>query len=214
MIPMTAALLVFGDTLVNFVYGRGAFDSLAIVETTRCLLGYAIGLVASVMVLLLAPAFYAKKDFKTPLKASLISVAANLLLNFIFVEAFHLGSASVAFATSIAAFINGAYLFSALSKEEAKEERRVMDQATALLAWKVILCAAFSGISTAVVSYFLMGTTPALFFLGEPQTVFPQDFFSQLLHVGVSGILFGALFFVYARIMKISDVAELLRLTK
>ncbi len=193
MIPITAAFLVFGESIVNLVYGRGAFDILATLETTRCLWGYSVGLVPAVLVLLLAPAFYAQKDFKTPLKASLISVGVNLGLNFLFIEGFKWGPASVAMATSLAAIVNAVYLFSAL------DIGSILDRRTALLSLKVIFCTLFSALLTMMASYFLVG-----------KEQLPRDLLAQVLHLVVHGGLFALLFFSYAWMMKLDEVFQMI----
>ncbi len=201
MIPMTVLLLVFGDAIVNAVYGRGAFDSAATLETTRCLWGYTLGLVPAVLVLLLAPAFYAQKDFKTPLKASLLSVVLNLLLNILFIYGFSWGPASVAASTSIAAFLNAGYLFYRLKKQEGA----LLD-----LPVKIALASLLSGIVTLSVGYFLLGGTAATILFGEIQ--FSRDLITQVLHLVIYGGVFVLFFFSYAWMFKIDEVFQLLGL--
>ncbi len=210
MIPMTLGILVFGESIVNAVYGRGAFDLTATFETTLCLWGYVVGLVPGVLVLLLAPAFYAQKDFKTPLKASLVSVALNLFLNFVFIYGFGWGAASVALATSIAAFVNAALLFKTLKQREGK----FLDRSTQVIALKITLCAVLSAAVTGVVGYYLVGGTAlSLLFQGSDMT-FSRDIFVQALHLIIYGGLFILLFFSYAWMMKLDEVFQLLGIKK
>lgn len=204
MIPITMGVLIFGESIVNFVYGRGAFDEKALLETTYCLWGYVIGLIPAVMILILAPAFYARKDFKMPLKAALVSVGVNLLLNLLFVYGYQLPSAAIALATSVAAMVNAAYLYRALGKEEES----LMESQTAQVMKKVGLCAVLAAIITVGIGYFLMGGTVVALFLGEP--LLPRDFLSQVLHLGLYGTLFTAFFFSSAWLLKVDDVFQLL----
>jgi putative peptidoglycan lipid II flippase len=208
MIPMTIGILVFGESIVNVVYGRGAFDLLATVETTRCLWGYVIGLVPAGAVLLLAPAFYAQKDFKTPLKASLIAVLLNFLLNIFFIYGFEWGSASVAVATSISAFANAGYLLYALTKKEGS----ALDPKTILITWKVTLCAGLSGLVTMAIGYFLIGGTAASFIFDTVIFQFTRNLFSQVLHLLIYGGMFTLLFFSYAWMFKIDEVFHIVGL--
>lgn len=195
MVPLSAALLVFGGSIVNVVYGRGAFDPATTLETTNCLAGYALGLVPAVLVLLLAPAFYACKDFKTPLKASLLSVILNLVLNALFIYVLHWGTASVAVATSIAAFLNAGYLFYALKQQEGT----LLSRATLISFGKVIFCATLSGFFTWMISSFL-SLTPS------------HDLLSQILNFSLHGGMFTLFFFSYAWMFKADDVLSLLKL--
>lgn len=206
MIPLTIALLVFGESIVNVVYGRGAFDVGSLVETTKCLWGYSLGLVPAVLVLLLAPAFYAQKDFKTPLKASLLSVALNLVLNILFIYGLGWGAASVAVSTSIAAFLNAGYLFYMLAKQEGP----LLDGATTWAAGKITLCAALAGLLTTSVGYFLVGGTAASFIVGDLSM--PRDLLSQVLNLMIYGGMFTLLFFSYAWMFKIEEVFQMIGL--
>jgi putative peptidoglycan lipid II flippase len=106
MIPFTFALFFLGDSVINLIYGHGDFNQKAILGTTTCLWGYSFGLIPMALVLLLAPAFYAQEDYKTPTQASFISIIVNITLNFLMVYVFSLGAASVAIATSTSAWIN------------------------------------------------------------------------------------------------------------
>ncbi|HSX11892.1 MAG TPA: lipid II flippase MurJ, partial [Rhabdochlamydiaceae bacterium] len=62
MVPCTCALIFLGAPSLNLIYGHGHFSSAAVVQTTRCLLAYGIGLLPSTLVLLFFAVLYAKKD--------------------------------------------------------------------------------------------------------------------------------------------------------
>jgi putative peptidoglycan lipid II flippase len=196
MIPMTFALLVFGESIVNVVYGRGEFDLVATLETTRCLWGYGLGLLPAVLVLLLAPAFYAQKDFKTPLKASLASVVVNLFLNILFIYGFSWGSSSVAVATSIAAFVNASYLFYALSRQEGP----LLDRKTLISSGKVAICSLLSGAIALTAGYFL--------------TPLPRDLLTQILNLVVYGGVFSLFFLSYAWMLSVDEIFQMLGIKK
>lgn len=106
MLPMTVALLLFGDMCIHIVYGHGGFDTGSTLDTTRALWGYSSGLVPMALVLIIAPAFYAKGNYRTPTIASVCAMAANIALNFCMVAVLDLGAASIAVATSLSAVVN------------------------------------------------------------------------------------------------------------
>jgi putative peptidoglycan lipid II flippase len=210
ILPITIAIGVFGDSIVNLIYGRGAFDATATLQTTTCLWGYTIGLVPAVFVLLLAPAFYAQKDFKTPLYASLLSVGVNLALNSLLIFAWGQGSASVAVATSLATFVNFFYLSSRLSK---KMGGPLFDSATLISFGRVALCAGLAGVFTCGIGYYLVGGTAAAFVF-DAAVNFPRGLFAQVLQMFVLGGIFGLLFFSYAWMMGVQEVFQFLNLKK
>lgn len=110
ILPMTAALFIVGDLSVSFLYGRGDFDLESAKQTTYCLWAYGIGLLPSALILVLAPASYAKNNYLLPSIASFATMLLNLILNTLCIIYFHWGAVSVAVATSISAFINIVFL--------------------------------------------------------------------------------------------------------
>lgn len=114
MIPITVAIALFGDTAINALYGRGHFTDESTRMTALCLWGYGLGLIPMALVLLMAPAFYAKKNYKTPTRASLAAMGINCVLNGLCVGWFEMGAFSVALATSVSAWINCALLWKTL----------------------------------------------------------------------------------------------------
>lgn len=117
MIPMTAMIFCMGDTGVNLIYGHGDFNHAAVLQTTRCLWAYGIGLIPMSLVLILAPAFYAQNNYKLPAQASLLTLLVNFVLNALFIFIFKWGAVSVALATSISSWINLFVMGIVLSKQ-------------------------------------------------------------------------------------------------
>ena len=78
---------------------------------------FAVGLVPMALVLILAPAYYANGDYKTPSQASIGSMALNIGLNAAFVGWFGMGAASIALATSISAWLNYVWLKVKISEQ-------------------------------------------------------------------------------------------------
>jgi len=110
IIPCAFGLFALGAPGLNLLYGRGDFSSADLRETLLCLWAYGIGVVPASFVLLLAAGCYAKKSYGSPMFASLISVAVNVLLNAFLVFGLHWGAVSIALATSVSAWLNCAIL--------------------------------------------------------------------------------------------------------
>jgi putative peptidoglycan lipid II flippase len=106
VVPCTFALVALGLVSVNLLFGRGHFSSFAVMQTTLCLWAYGISLLPSTLIVYQSSLFYAFGDFKTPTIASLVSVAANILLNALFVFYFHWGAISIALSTSFSSCLN------------------------------------------------------------------------------------------------------------
>ncbi|MGR3973007.1 MAG: murein biosynthesis integral membrane protein MurJ [Candidatus Rhabdochlamydia sp.] len=204
MIPLTFLFFIAGPSFVNVVYGRGAFDQDAVIATTWCLWGYGIGLIPSTMALLLTPPFYAKKDFRTPLKASLLSVGVNLCLNSYLIYCLQIGPAGIALATTVAASVHVTYLWKKLSSQEGvllgSENMRVIK--------KVVLCALGSALVTGGVDVMLSPGSFITLFTGDFQSF--EHTFLQLLYLGFQGALFTSCFFLLAYLIKVKAVSEMI----
>ncbi len=109
-IPMAVALLVLADPIMRLIYGHGDFQGEALLQSILCLQGYAVGLVPATLVLLMTSAYSARRDFKTPLYASLFAIGLNIFCNAAVVWGLEGESHWIALATSLAAYINWLYL--------------------------------------------------------------------------------------------------------
>lgn len=114
MIPISLGIYFFGEYLIDIVYRRGNFTAASTAATLPCLQAYCLGLTPMVLVLILAPAFYAKGLYRQTTVASVFSVALNIALSIFFVFGLGWGAASIALATSISAWANVAILGFAL----------------------------------------------------------------------------------------------------
>jgi putative peptidoglycan lipid II flippase len=83
---------------------------------------YALGLVAFMLVKVLAPGYYARKDTATPVKYGIVAMVANMALNVAFVLPlmfyFNVGHLGLALATSVAAYINAGLLLRGLLRAD------------------------------------------------------------------------------------------------
>ncbi|MBF8280283.1 MAG: putative lipid II flippase MurJ [Candidatus Magasanikbacteria bacterium] len=73
MIPLSILLILLRAQIVRVIYGSGAFDWTATIATANALAFFAMSLFAQGMVQIVARAFYALEDTRTPFFASLIA---------------------------------------------------------------------------------------------------------------------------------------------
>jgi putative peptidoglycan lipid II flippase len=99
-IPSSVGLAILGDSMIGLIFERGRFTAFDTRETALALACYAIGLAGFSALKLLAPAFYALGDSRTPMFVSLASVAVNLVFAVMLVRVFGLGHAGLALSTS------------------------------------------------------------------------------------------------------------------
>lgn len=113
--PAAIALFVAGSAFTSAMYTGGAYtleDSLATGAVVSALV---VGLPAYVLVKVLVPNFFARKDTRTPVYTAAISLAVNVALNFVLVPRF--GVAGLAYAGAIAAWCNCLLLYAMLASK-------------------------------------------------------------------------------------------------
>ncbi|MBF0159025.1 MAG: murein biosynthesis integral membrane protein MurJ [Magnetococcales bacterium] len=103
-IPATVGLLLLREPLLTLLFQGGAFDSRSTELTARALLAYGSGLLAFSAIKVIAPAFYAMKDTRTPVRIAITAMISNMVLNLLLMAPLqHVG---LALATSLSAFLN------------------------------------------------------------------------------------------------------------
>lgn len=112
MIPATVGIIVLRAQIVRLIYGIGNFSWENTYWTTKSLLFFSFGLVATALIPLLVRAFYSIQDTKTPLYISLVTMLLNIVLSLSlpFIPALELGVAGIALAFSIASIVNAVLL--------------------------------------------------------------------------------------------------------
>jgi putative peptidoglycan lipid II flippase len=105
-LPCIAAFFIIPDTLMRALFVRGAFSVDAADQAAAALSAYGVGLPAFVLLRCVVPSFYARGDTATPVRATLVAVAANIAMKFAFVMGLDLGVFGLAIATSLSAWIN------------------------------------------------------------------------------------------------------------
>jgi putative peptidoglycan lipid II flippase len=106
-------------TLFNY----GDFGAVDVDMAGLSLMAYAIGLPGFMLVKVLAPAFYSRKDTTTPVRIAIAALLTNMVLNLLFVVPMVMlditgPHAGLALATSLAAWVNAGLLFHVLKKKQ------------------------------------------------------------------------------------------------
>ena len=109
-LPFVAAYFAVPLTIMRGLFAHGAFHLEAAELSAQALMAYGIGLPAFVLIRVIAPTFYARGDTKSPVRATVLSVAVNIVLKFAFVWGLGFGAVGLALGTSIAIWVNVAVL--------------------------------------------------------------------------------------------------------
>jgi putative peptidoglycan lipid II flippase len=121
-VPAAAALMLLAEPILAtlFLYGD-VMTARDMTMATYSLRAYSLGLVAFMLIKVLAPGFFARQDMRTPVRIGVIAMVSNMFLNLLFVVPLHhywqVGHVGLALATSISAFLNAGLLFYALRKK-------------------------------------------------------------------------------------------------
>ncbi len=113
-IPAAIALFVAAGPLVTSFYVGGNFTAEDGHTTSTVVAALVVGLPAYVMVKVLIPGFFARKDTKTPVYTAGISLLVNIALNLLLIPLY--GIIGVALAGAIAAWCNCAMLYTMLHR--------------------------------------------------------------------------------------------------
>ncbi|MFK7792860.1 MAG: murein biosynthesis integral membrane protein MurJ [Devosiaceae bacterium] len=139
-LPAAVALAAIPIPLVSILFERGAFTQEARVGTAAALQAFAIGLPAFVLIKVFSPAFFAREDTKTPMKVAALSVVVNVIASLALFP--FLGHVGIAFATSLAGWVNALVLYQLiLNRGYWRIERALFRKLIILLG-----CAALMGV--------------------------------------------------------------------
>src|SRR5690606_27244720 len=111
-VPAAAALMAMPYFLIDGLFTRGEFVAFDARNTAAALLQFGWGVPAFVLIRILAPPFFARRDTRTPMRYALVSVAVNAALALSLFPLF--GVTGIAAATSAAAWPNAGLLGGAL----------------------------------------------------------------------------------------------------
>jgi putative peptidoglycan lipid II flippase len=105
------ALAVSALPLVSAIFEAGKFDASDAQQTALTLSIIALGLPAYVLVKVLTPGFYARRDTATPVKTAVVVLVVNIILNFLLIWVFDFGIGGLAAAVALSSWLNCAILY-------------------------------------------------------------------------------------------------------
>ena len=112
--PAALAMALIAAPMVATLFHHGAFTADDVYHTRDALAAYSVGLVALILVKVLAPGFYARQNIRTPVKIAIVSLLATQVLNLLLIG--WLKHAGLALAISLAACLNAGLLYHGLRK--------------------------------------------------------------------------------------------------
>jgi putative peptidoglycan lipid II flippase len=108
-LPCAMALLLFAQPMVATLFQRGAFTARDVSQSVLALQGYGVGLLGLIAIKVLAPAYYARQDLRTPVRIAIVVLVITQALNLVLVP--RLGHAGLALSIGLAGLINALWLW-------------------------------------------------------------------------------------------------------
>jgi putative peptidoglycan lipid II flippase len=196
MVPATVGLVVLAIPIVRLIFEQGRFGPEDTVEVAGALRCYSVGLISFAAVKIVTDGFYAIKDVSAPLLVSLLSMAANAVLNWFFVVELGLDHRGLALATSGTTTVSMVFLwvlFRRRSRLGRLDGRRTV--------------ATF--VKTAVASL-MMGVLSYATFLGVDRAFGHDAVWARLLQVGLAIAVALLVYFLGCKLLRVRELDQAL----
>jgi len=121
-LPAALGLVLLAEPLVTTAFERGQFSPVDSQMTAWALVAMSLGIPFFMLTKVLAPAFFARQDTLTPMRAAIATVVVNVVLTVAIVTPLWLndiagGHVGIALATAIAGAVNAALLWRSLRRQ-------------------------------------------------------------------------------------------------
>lgn len=120
--PAAVGLILLAEPLVATIFHGGEFTAFDVEMTALSLQAFSLGLIGFSVVKILAPAYFAREDTKTPVRIGLIALGVNFVLSVTLAwgltrAGYVATHAGLALAISVAALVNGWLLYRGLRRD-------------------------------------------------------------------------------------------------
>ncbi|MFA0810504.1 murein biosynthesis integral membrane protein MurJ [Microbulbifer epialgicus] len=121
-LPASVALITLAEPLLTTLFQYGEMQPRDMQMAAWSLRAYAMGLLAFMLIKVLAPGYFARQDTYTPVRFGLIAISAKMVLSLLFVIPLNhylkLGHMGLALATASQAVINAWLLYKGLRRDD------------------------------------------------------------------------------------------------
>ncbi len=105
-LPSLIGLFFCAEDLISTIFYGGAFTSMDVINSSYSLMAFSFGLPFFMLMKVLTPAFFARKDTKTPMYVALVSLFLNVVFNYYLAFVLDYGHVGIAIGSSLAAIIS------------------------------------------------------------------------------------------------------------
>jgi putative peptidoglycan lipid II flippase len=163
-IPLTGLMLALASPSIALLYQFGKLGTASVADIVPVYLVFLLGLVAHVMIALLAPVFYAGKDTRTPVTAALLAVAVDIGGALVLFPPF--GLKGLALAIGLGAWAEVIVLVSLMERRIGFDLRPVARRSLAFAGGAAVAAAA-AYLADRLIEQYLGGPTSFLARIGE-----------------------------------------------
>jgi len=117
VIPATLALTVISLPIITTLFEHGQFTHEKSIVVAEALFFYSLGLPSYVMVKIIEPSFFARRDTKTPMKIAFICLISNVVFNYIFFI-MNFGYVGIILSSVLSSYINLLIMLTILIKKK------------------------------------------------------------------------------------------------
>ena len=154
-LPAALALAVSALPLVSAIFEAGRFNATDAHYTALTLSIISLGLPAYVLVKVLTPGFYARRDTATPVKTAVVVLVVNIILNFVLIWGLGLGIGGLAAAVALSSWLNCAILYVILHRRgHFRVERWLASRLARQLLAATVMVVALLAIRSALADWF------------------------------------------------------------
>lgn len=172
-IPASLTMLILSGPLIVTLFHYGKFTIHDVFMTQRSVIAYSIGLQAFMLIKVLAAAFYAQQNIRTPVRIGIVALVANMIFNALLI--FPLKHAGLALASSLSAWLNAGLLLWGL------QTRQVFQWQSGWL--KFVLRLLFANSILCLFLYWAAAATPVWINWSW------QERFSHIFFLGITSII-------------------------
>ena len=196
VIPLTGVMLVLATPTLALLFQHGDFGASGTARVVPVFVVFLAGLVAHVLISLLAPIFYAGKDTRTPVGAALLAVAVDVVAAALLYPPF--GLEGLALAIGLGAWAEVSALFYFLRHRMAFDLRPLARTVAYAVPGASISSAAALGVDRAITNA-----------VGGPMA-------APLLAVdlGAAGLAGVAVYLIWSRIVRMPELASSIQLAR
>lgn len=113
-VPAALALAILSEPLIASLFHYGKMTENDVVQAANALEAYSLGVLTFMLIKVLAPAFFARQDLKTPVRIAVQCMVANMAFNLVLI--WPLQHVGLALATSLSSMLNTGLLLWGLHK--------------------------------------------------------------------------------------------------